>query len=251
MSNKQRKVAVCQGTGCMSGGAEQIYSSLETEIAKLNLGESIQLKHTGCHGFCQRGPLVVVEPEGIFYSKVEPDDIPEIAEIQREFHVLLGQQDRQSNFIQVFDRFSKGPHKGGGQSFRRFVEEQELGVSHQCSPDSEHLLLAAAEKSPRSSIHAPEGGKEPIDPLCIPIIVLLPFSCSNFKVLPNGEIGKDPSIIRDIANAHSNEPERLLTCNILVLKRDVSCFRRRQPHDTFQGRRLAGAVSSQETDDLS
>jgi len=80
MSHRRYTVAICQGTGCISGGAEQIYSSLEKEVAKLNLGESIQLKHTGCHGFCQRGPLVVVETEGIFYSKVEPDDIPEIAQ---------------------------------------------------------------------------------------------------------------------------------------------------------------------------
>jgi len=80
VSDKQRTVIVCLGTGCISGGAERVYSSLEEEAARLNLGESIQIKHTGCHGFCQRGPLVVVEPEGIFYSKVEPDDVPEIAQ---------------------------------------------------------------------------------------------------------------------------------------------------------------------------
>lgn len=77
MSSK--RVLVCQGTGCISGGAEQIFSSLEEEIARFNLGESIQIKRTGCHGFCQRGPLVVIEPEGIFYSKVAPDDLPELA----------------------------------------------------------------------------------------------------------------------------------------------------------------------------
>jgi NADH:ubiquinone oxidoreductase subunit F (NADH-binding)/(2Fe-2S) ferredoxin len=77
MSNK--RVLVCQGTGCISGGAEQIHSSLETEVARLNLGDGIQIKRTGCHGFCQRGPLIVVEPEGTFYSKVGPDDVPEIA----------------------------------------------------------------------------------------------------------------------------------------------------------------------------
>ncbi|MBT9149502.1 MAG: NADH-ubiquinone oxidoreductase-F iron-sulfur binding region domain-containing protein [Dehalococcoidia bacterium] len=74
-----RRVLVCQGTGCISGGAEQILSSLEKEIARLNLRESIQIKRTGCHGLCQRGPLVVVEPEGIFYSKVSQDDMPELA----------------------------------------------------------------------------------------------------------------------------------------------------------------------------
>lgn len=71
-------VLVCQGTGCVSGGAEIIYSSLQKEISVQNLEESVYLKQTGCHGFCQRGPLVVVEPEGVFYSKVQPDDISEI-----------------------------------------------------------------------------------------------------------------------------------------------------------------------------
>ena len=63
MPDRQRTFHVCQGTGCVSGGAEQIYSSLEAELARLNLGESTQIKRTGCHGFCQRGPLVVIEPE--------------------------------------------------------------------------------------------------------------------------------------------------------------------------------------------
>ena len=79
MSNK-RNALVCLGTGCQSGGAEEILSSLREEIERLNLGETVQVKQTGCHGFCQRGPLVVIEPEGIFYSKVTPDDVSEIAQ---------------------------------------------------------------------------------------------------------------------------------------------------------------------------
>src|ERR1035437_10049272 len=77
---EKRNVLVCQGTGCRSGGAEETMASLQGEIATLNLEDSIQVKQTGCHGFCQRGPLVVVEPEGTFYSKVGPDDVGEIAQ---------------------------------------------------------------------------------------------------------------------------------------------------------------------------
>jgi len=80
MPDKQRTIIVCQGTGCVSGGAEQIYSSLEAELTGQNLGESVEIKRTGCHGFCQRGPLVVIEPEGIFYSKVQPDDMSEVVQ---------------------------------------------------------------------------------------------------------------------------------------------------------------------------
>ena len=80
MPNKESTVIICQGTGCVSGGAEQVYSSFEEEIVRLNLGDKINIKHTGCHGFCQRGPLVIVEPEGIFYSKVKPSDTRDIAQ---------------------------------------------------------------------------------------------------------------------------------------------------------------------------
>ena len=73
-------VLVCQGTGCISGGSEQLYSSLKTELERLNLLESVNIKRTGCHGFCQQGPIVVIEPEGIFYSKVIPDDVPGVVQ---------------------------------------------------------------------------------------------------------------------------------------------------------------------------
>jgi NADH:ubiquinone oxidoreductase subunit F (NADH-binding)/(2Fe-2S) ferredoxin len=79
MSDNLHTVIVCRGTGCVSGGADQIYSLLQEEIAKLNLSDSVLVKSTGCHGFCQRGPLVIIEPDGIFYSKVVPEDIPDIA----------------------------------------------------------------------------------------------------------------------------------------------------------------------------
>jgi NADH-quinone oxidoreductase subunit F/NADP-reducing hydrogenase subunit HndC len=75
----KRTILVCQGTGCISGGAEHVYSHLKNEIEQLGLDDDIRVKCTGCHGFCQQGPLTVVEPEGTFYTKVKPDDIPDIA----------------------------------------------------------------------------------------------------------------------------------------------------------------------------
>lgn len=78
MPEKTRTVLVCQGTGCISGGAPGIQDALAAEIGKQYPAGEVRLKHTGCHGFCQRGPLVVVEPEGIFYTKVAAKDIPDI-----------------------------------------------------------------------------------------------------------------------------------------------------------------------------
>ncbi len=78
MSERKCTVLVCQGTGCVSGNAEEVHSLLKKEVKELNSGASIEIRHTGCHGFCQQGPLVVIEPEGILYTKVKPDDSPEI-----------------------------------------------------------------------------------------------------------------------------------------------------------------------------
>lgn len=77
MPSKQT-VHICQGTGCISGGAEQVYSQLRDKIERLGLDGHIHVKCTGCHGFCQQGPIAVVEPEGTFYTKVKPDDVAEI-----------------------------------------------------------------------------------------------------------------------------------------------------------------------------
>jgi len=79
MSDRRYTVLVCQGTGCISGGSEQIYSLLEKEIESSGSNGGIHVKRTGCHGFCQQGPLIVIEPEGTFYTKVKLDDVTEIA----------------------------------------------------------------------------------------------------------------------------------------------------------------------------
>ena len=78
MPDRRRTVLVCQGTGCISGGAREVQSALEQEIVGQGLGARVSIKHTGCHGFCQRGPLVVIEPDGIFYNGVTGKDVPDI-----------------------------------------------------------------------------------------------------------------------------------------------------------------------------
>jgi len=77
MKNNKRTVFICQGTSCVSAGSSKIREVIEEEIKKLNL-EGVGIKITGCHGFCQRGPIVIIEPEGIFYSEVQVEDAAEI-----------------------------------------------------------------------------------------------------------------------------------------------------------------------------
>ncbi|MFI3226892.1 MAG: NADH-quinone oxidoreductase subunit NuoF [Clostridia bacterium] len=73
-------VLVCGGTGCTSGGSEQIIQTLEQEIAAKGLGDEIKVVKTGCFGLCALGPVVVVYPEGCFYAEVKKEDISEIVE---------------------------------------------------------------------------------------------------------------------------------------------------------------------------
>ena len=74
----QRRVMVCGGTGCRAKGAEAVITTLQQEIEKQGLQGAVQFVVTGCHGFCERGPVVVVKPEGIFYQGVTPADVPAI-----------------------------------------------------------------------------------------------------------------------------------------------------------------------------
>ncbi|MFZ2447631.1 MAG: NADH-quinone oxidoreductase subunit NuoF [Syntrophobacteraceae bacterium] len=77
---KDRQVLVCRGTGCESQKANVIFSNLEKELEKTGLSSSVEVKFTGCHGFCQQGPTVMIMPAGTFYCNVNPDDVAEIVE---------------------------------------------------------------------------------------------------------------------------------------------------------------------------
>ena len=71
---------ICGGTGCTSSGSAEIQEALHREIAAQGLEDEIKVVQTGCFGLCALGPIMIVYPEGIFYSKVTADDVPEIVE---------------------------------------------------------------------------------------------------------------------------------------------------------------------------
>jgi len=72
-------IAVCGGSGCTAAGAKDVLAALGKSLKGLGLADCIGVKSTGCHGFCEKGPLVVVWPEGIFYNRVTAADAAEIA----------------------------------------------------------------------------------------------------------------------------------------------------------------------------
>jgi len=85
----KRKVLVCCGTGCLATGAKDVAEAFAHEIKErgLDIEVGLGVKSTGCHGFCERGPLVVFQPEGLLYTKVKAKRVPEIIE-----KTIIGQE---------------------------------------------------------------------------------------------------------------------------------------------------------------
>ncbi len=79
---EQAEIVVCYGTGCLAAGAAKVEQALKQALAQAELEMKVRplIKTTGCRGFCSRGPLVVIQPQGIFYQKVKPADAQEIVQ---------------------------------------------------------------------------------------------------------------------------------------------------------------------------
>ena len=81
-------VLICGGTGCTSSGSVAIQEAFKTNIEAFGLGEEVKVVETGCFGLCALGPVVIVYPDGTFYSRVTPEDVKEIV----EEHLLKGRK---------------------------------------------------------------------------------------------------------------------------------------------------------------
>ena len=82
------QVLICGGTGCTSSGSQQIQDAFEASIEANGLQDEIKLVRTGCFGLCELGPVVIVYPDGTFYSRVTVDDVDEIV----TEHLLKGRR---------------------------------------------------------------------------------------------------------------------------------------------------------------
>jgi len=71
-------ITLCSGTACHASGSKEVAASIEEEIKKQGLSAKVDFRKTGCHGFCEKGPIIVIHPEKICYLQIEPKDIPEI-----------------------------------------------------------------------------------------------------------------------------------------------------------------------------
>ncbi|MBW1773665.1 MAG: NADH-quinone oxidoreductase subunit NuoF [Deltaproteobacteria bacterium] len=86
MKTYRTHLLICGGTGCQASGSEAVKEALEKEIIKRGLDSEVRVIETGCNGFCAMGPVMVVQPEGIFYQKLQKEDVPELV----EEHLLKG-----------------------------------------------------------------------------------------------------------------------------------------------------------------
>ncbi|MHB9033108.1 MAG: FAD-dependent oxidoreductase [Anaerolineae bacterium] len=73
-------VLVCSGTGCTSSGSRPLIQALREELVRRGLEQEVRVVETGCRGFCAMGPVMVIYPEGIFYTQVQAADVPQLVE---------------------------------------------------------------------------------------------------------------------------------------------------------------------------
>ena len=81
-------VLVCGGTGCSSSGSAKLIERFNEKIAEAGLEKEVKVIRTGCFGLCEAGPVVIVYPEGTFYSRVKPENVDEIV----SEHLLKGRK---------------------------------------------------------------------------------------------------------------------------------------------------------------
>ncbi|MBW1779999.1 MAG: 4Fe-4S binding protein [Deltaproteobacteria bacterium] len=71
-------ITLCSGSACHASGSREVARAIEEEIEKQGLSHDVEIRKTGCHGFCERGPIIVIHPEEICYLQIKPEDVPEI-----------------------------------------------------------------------------------------------------------------------------------------------------------------------------
>ncbi len=80
MSTYRTEILLCGGTGCRASGSEGVKAALKESLERYGLQQEVRVVETGCNGFCAQGPVAIVQPEGIFYQKLDPEDIPHLVE---------------------------------------------------------------------------------------------------------------------------------------------------------------------------
>ncbi len=116
-------VLVCGGTGCTSSNSQKIIEAMEAEIKAKGLQDEVQVIRTGCFGLCALGPIMIVYPEGCFYSEVKVEDVPEIV----EEHLLKGRMVKRLLYSETVT-----PQEIKGLNDTNFYKKQERVALKNC-----------------------------------------------------------------------------------------------------------------------
>ena len=118
-------VLICGGTGCTSSGSVKIMEAMNNEIAAMGLAEEVKVVGTGCFGLCALGPIMIVYPEGTFYSNVKAEDVHEIV----EEHLLKG---RPVERLVYHETKSEDIHHATSLSETSFYKKQKRVALRNC-----------------------------------------------------------------------------------------------------------------------
>ncbi len=121
-------VLVCGGTGCTSSGSQAIREKLAEELKNKGLDEEVKIVQTGCFGLCALGPIMIIYPEGTFYSRVTPDDIPEIV----SEHLLKGRIVERLVYNETGDAHGEDEAVAASLSQTAFYKKQKRVALRNC-----------------------------------------------------------------------------------------------------------------------
>ncbi len=121
-------VLVCGGTGCTSSGSRAIREKLAEELQAKGLDEEVKIVQTGCFGLCALGPIMIIYPEGTFYSRVTPDDIPEIV----SEHLLKGRIVERLVYNETGDKKGEDEAVAASLSETAFYKKQKRVALRNC-----------------------------------------------------------------------------------------------------------------------
>ncbi len=129
-------VSVCAGAGCMASGAAEVIAAFRTELAAQGFDGTVDAKGTGCPGFCERGPIVVVYPEEICYLQVKPEDVSEIVE------KTIGKKEVVERLVYADADTGEKAVKESDIPFYKHQERIILGTNIRIDPKSIHDYVA-------------------------------------------------------------------------------------------------------------
>ncbi len=119
-------ILICGGTGCTSSGALSVMDTLNAELEKHNLQDEVKVVMTGCFGLCALGPIMIVYPEGSFYSRVDAEAIPEIV----SEHIVKGRIVKKYLYSEVAEMEEKGVHASLNDT--KFYKKQKRVALRNC-----------------------------------------------------------------------------------------------------------------------